>query len=189
MGMPAVQDRRWTAAEVRAIPNDGKRYEVVDGELLVSPGPAWSHQAAVFFLQRALHDYVRAENVGFVLAGPADIEPDDYTLVEPDVFVVPLTSGKRPRHWREANKLLLAAEVLSPGSRRHDRVVKRDLYRRLGAVYWIVDLDAGLLERWMPEDLRPEILTDNVEWHAEGASQPVRINLDELFREAALGDE
>jgi Uma2 family endonuclease len=184
MGMPAVEQRRWTAAEVRAIPSDGKRYEVVDGELLVSPGPPWSHQAAVFYLQRALHDYVRAHSAGFVLDGPADVEPDDYTLVEPDVFVVPLIGGKRPRDWREAQRLLLVIEVLSPSSRRYDRVVKRGLYRRMGAEYWIVDLDAQLVERWMPGDDRPEVLSDSIEWTAPGVSESVRIDLVELWREA-----
>jgi Uma2 family endonuclease len=83
---------------------------------------------------------------------------------------------------------MLVIEVLSPGSRRHDRVIKRALYRRMGAEYWIVDPDARLVERWLPNDERPEIIADRIEWKAEGADHTVSIDLHELFREATLGE-
>ena len=98
MGMPQpIAD--WTVERVLALPEDGNRYEVVDGELLVSPAPSLPHQAAVATLARLLHPFVDAHSLGAVLHSPADIELDDRTLVQPDLFVAPLVEGRRPRSW------------------------------------------------------------------------------------------
>jgi Uma2 family endonuclease len=188
MGMPAVESHRWTADEVRALPEEpGKRYECVDGELLVSPGPRIPHQYAVGFLHVTLHEYCRATGIGVVLMGPGELELDTFTLVQPDVFVVPLHEGKRPMSQEEIGNARLIVEVLSPSTARFDRILKRQRYQRQGVELWIVDLDARLVERWMPDDSRPEILTDTVVWHPSGAAQPLVIALAELFAEA-LGE-
>jgi len=188
MGMPAVQSHRWTADEVRALPDEpGKRYECVDGELLVSPGPRIPHQYAVGFLLRTLHAYCSATGAGAVLMGPGELELDPFTLVQPDVFVVPLNGGKRPMTQDELGNPRLVIEVLSPSTARFDRVVKRQRYQRQAIELWIVDLDARLVERWTPEDARPEILTDSATWHPSGAEFPLAIGLSDLFAEA-LGE-
>jgi Uma2 family endonuclease len=185
MGMPAVQSHRWTADEVRALPDvPGKRYECVDGELLVSPGPRVAHQYAVGFLLIALSRYCAATGAGAVLMGPGELELDAFTLVQPDVFVVPLIAGKRPMSQQEFGNARLIIEVLSPSTARFDRLVKRPRYQRQGVELWIVDLDSRLVERWTPDDDRPEILTDVVTWHPEGTGQPLTISLAELFAEA-----
>lgn len=86
MAMPAVQSHRWTADEVRVLPEEpGKRYECVDGELLVSPGPRRPHQYAVGFLYATLRAYCKETSAGAVLMGPGELELDAYTLVQPDV--------------------------------------------------------------------------------------------------------
>jgi Uma2 family endonuclease len=189
MGMPAMADRVWTAAEVRALPDEpGKRFEVVDGELLVSPSPSYAHQRAVGFLYRKLHDYLRRFRAGDVLPAPADVELDERTLVQPDLFVVPLVDGRPPRDFAEAARLLLAIEVISPSTGRSDRVVKRPRYQRADAVYWIIDLDARLVERWTPGDERPEVLTTVIEWMTADAPEPLVVDLKELFAEA-LGED
>jgi Uma2 family endonuclease len=71
--------------------------------------------------------------------------------------------------------------VLSPSSAQHDRVRKRPLYQRHVPEYWIVDLDARLVERWRPDDDRPEILTGVLAWHPAGASEPFRLELPAYF--------
>ena len=185
MGMPAVQSHRWTADEVRALPDvPGTRYECVDGELLVSPGPRIPHQYAVAFLLVALRQYCSATGAGAVLMGPGELELDTFTLVQPDVFVVPLNAGKRPMSQEELGNARLIVEVLSPSTARFDRVVKRQRYQRQGVELWIVDLDSRLVERWVPDDHRPEILTDVVTWQPEGAAHALTISLAELFAEA-----
>ncbi len=188
MGMPAVEDRRWTADEVRELPDEpGKRYECVDGELLVSPGPRISHQYAVAFLLERLQVYCRERQAGAVLMAPGEIELDSHTLVQPDVFIVPLVNGRRPQTTEELGNPILVVEVLSPSTARHDRIVKRARYQRQGVEMWIVDLDSRLVERWMPDSERPEIVTDRLAWQPSGAPAPLEINLNDLFEEA-LGE-
>lgn len=108
----------WTAEMVRALPDDGQRYECVDGELLVSPAPDFPHQRIVGAVYRRLYEYLRGTTLGEVSFSPADIELDRHTLVQPDVFVVPLGAAGPPRTWRDIEGLLLAVEVLSPSTAR-----------------------------------------------------------------------
>ena len=106
MGMPQTA-QRWTADMVRALPDDGKRYEVIAGELFVTPAPRLPHQAAVMALALRLHPYIATHRLGDVLPSPADIEFDPETLVQPDVFVAPLVGERRPRAWTEITGLVL----------------------------------------------------------------------------------
>lgn len=188
MAMPAIDGHRWTAEEVRALPDEpGKRFECVDGELLVSPGPRLPHQSAVVLLTRLLDEYCASSGVGSLFNGPGELELDLYTLVQPDLFVLPLVGGKRARSQEEAGQPLLFVEVLSPSTARHDRVVKRGRYQRSGVEYWIIDLDARLAERWTPESRAPEIVIETLHFHPDGASAPLLIALQALIEEA-LGE-
>jgi Uma2 family endonuclease len=181
MGMPHTAER-WTAERVRALPADGNRYEVIAGELFVTPAPSFDHQDAVLQILRPIQDYVARTGAGYPAISPADIEFDDETLVQPDLFVVPLIDGRRPRRWSDITGLLLAVEVLSPSTARADRTVKRRLFQRAGVPeYWIVDVEARLVERWRPGDARPEIVTDALAWQPDPAHAPLVINLPPLF--------
>lgn len=123
MGMPhPIAD--WTVAQVLELPDDGNRYEVVDGERLVSPAPSLPHQEAVQAVYQRVRPLVDTHQLGRVLLSPADIEFDERTLVQPDLFVAPLVDGRRPRSWKDIRTLLLAVEVLSPTTARADRHVK-----------------------------------------------------------------
>jgi Uma2 family endonuclease len=180
MGMPQTA-HYWTPDEVRALPADGRRYEVIAGELLVTPSPAFPHQEAVLTLVRALSDYLDKTRVGHAAISPADLTPEPGALVQPDAFVVGLVDGRRPRAWADIERLLLAIEVLSPSTARADRTVKRRLFQRAGVEYWIVDLEARLVERWRPGDERPEILTERLEWVPEQNLEPLVIDLTGFF--------
>lgn len=166
MAMPAALPTYWTAQLVRALPEDGKRYECIDGELLVSPSPKARHQRAVLALALVLAPFVRTHRLGEVLHSPADIELEPETLVQPDLFVLaPRADGGRIREWTDVEGLLLAIEVLSPSTARSDRTVKRRFFQRVGVPeYWVVDLDAQVVERWRPHDERPEIITGTLTW-------------------------
>ena len=184
MSMPA-STRRWTVDEVRAMQDEERpwpRYELIDGELLVTPGPRRVHQYAVVELFRMLDPYVRAQGVGVVELSPADIELELGTIVQPDVFVSPLIDGRRPMHWPQTTSLILAVEVISPSNLRADRVTKRGFYtRRDVAEYWVIDLDARIVERNIGKDPRPEVLDATLEWNPSGASQPLVIDLPAYF--------
>jgi Uma2 family endonuclease len=99
MHMPVTQ-RHWTTAAVRALPDDGNRYELIGGELLVTPAPRWSHQEAVGELHLQLRLYLDREAAGHVMLSPADIELEPGTIVQPDVFVLP--GAQRARAWTPA---------------------------------------------------------------------------------------
>ena len=189
MGMAATQTPdRWTVAMLHALPDDGRRHEIIDGELLVTPSPTYAHQWAVLALYRRLDAYLRGNRAGYVLTAPADVRFDALTVVQPDLFVVPQREGGRPMSWDEAGGALLTVEVLSPASAAADRVRKRALYQRQGVPeYWIVDLDARVIERWRPADERPEILNERLAWAPEGAAEPMTIELREFWREAFEG--
>lgn len=184
----ALERKHWTVADYMALPDDGKRYEIIDGELFVTPAPTWDHQGLVGRVFIRLADYVDGTGVGVATMSPADIEIADDTVVQPDVFVVPLIGGARPRTWKDVTSLLLAVEVLSPSTARVDRTIKRRRYQRAGVgEYWIVDGEARVIERWRPMDERPEILSDELAWQPDPAHEPLRIALPEFFS-AALGD-
>jgi len=180
----ALRPMRWTADMVRALPEDRNRCEVIEGELFVSPGPSWIHQHAVAALFVRLYGFLRGSRAGHPLVAPADVEFSDDTLVQPDIFVVPLVHGKAPRRWEEVRQLLLAIEVSSPSTARTDRVHKRELYLSRGArEYWVVDIDAQLIERWRAGDVRPEILDGMIEWRPDDKSEPFVIDVAEYFAE------
>jgi Uma2 family endonuclease len=172
----------YTADMVRAMPDDGNRYEVVYGELLVTPAPRVWHQVLVQRLTFAIELYLRREPAGMVLNAPADISWGRDVLVQPDVFVV-LPEEARTLTWSRMQTLLLVAEVLSPSTARGDRMLKRLRYREAGVpLYWLVDGDERSVEVWTPADDFPAIERDRLVWQAPGARMPFTLTLEELFR-------
>lgn len=188
MAYPQRMATEWTAAMVAALPDDGNRYEVLDGELAVTPAPSWDHQRVALALCHALSSYLRADGLGEALVAPADVEFSSRRLLEPDVFVVPRTTDvPRPRSYADATRLMLAIEVLSPSTARRDRGVKRRIYMDEQVdEYWIVDADAWCIERWWRGDDRPEIVMEKLEWQPEGAGEALVIDVQRLFEEALI---
>jgi Uma2 family endonuclease len=194
MGMPHAAER-WTADQVRALPDDGNRYELVSGELVVTPAPRASHQVAVSELEAWLRRAVNSPGapVGVarlhVLHSPADISLGEDEVLQPDLFVYATASGRLVRDWSEIDALFLVIEVLSPSTARYDRVVKRVRYQRAGVPeYWVVDLDARIIECWRPGDERPQILAERISWQAGAAAPAAELALP-LFFATVLGDD
>ena len=185
MAMPArLQDTEWTVERALALPDDGARHEVLDGEHFVTPAPSWRHQAVVEVLQPKLREYVARHRLGWAKHSPADIVFSPRRLVQPDIFVVPWRDGGTPRGWSEVKSLLLAVEVLSPSTARADRHRKRVIYQSERVPeYWIVDADARLVERWRPDDDRPEIILDELAWRPREDAEPFRLPLGPFFEE------
>jgi Uma2 family endonuclease len=131
-----------------------------------------------------LREFTLRNGIGHVFIAPADVGFSRTRLVQPDVFVVPLVNGRRPSHFDGVKRLRLAIEVLSPSTSRADRVAKQMLYRSENVVeYWIVDLDARVIERLTPNEPRPELLVDSIVWNLPGATAPLTIDLPAYFAE------
>jgi Uma2 family endonuclease len=168
---------------VRALPDDGKRYEVVHGELLVTPAPRPPHQVIVTRLAVALGRCLERHPGGVVLVSPADISWGRRdVLVQPDVFVV-AREEVRTDDWSRMRTLLLVVEVLSPSTARADRFVKRRRYQEAGVpLYWIVDGDARQVEVWTPEAELPQMERQRLVWQPAARPELFELELEELFR-------
>ena len=183
MGMAAPT--YWTGDMVRALPDDGNRYELVNGELLVSPSPRFRHQRLVGRLHYAIESYLRSQSAGEALMAPADISwGDEHVLTQPDVFAIPSRYAST-EHWEDVRDLLLIVEVLSPSTARNDRFVKRPEYqRRRVPVIWLVEGDERYVEIWTPDAAFPQIERERLTWQPNGAREPFSLGLSELFRPA-----
>ena len=175
----ATVARRWTLDELHALPEDGNTYEVIRGELFVTPAPTPTHGTVSALLIRILGPYVDREDLGLVYFPRAVLQFED-SEVEPDLMV-------RQRHfgdsttWAAAPIPSLVVEVFSPSTKRRDQNQKRDLY-----------LDAGVAEYWMVDPERRAIIvitrgqtnrvvTDEMSWHPAGASAALVFLVADVF--------
>lgn len=180
--MPMAAPVYYSAEMVRALPDDGNRYETVHGELLVTPAPRLWHQEVVGRLFVALRAYLERYPVGHVLQSPADISWSEDILVQPDLFVADLHQA-RSLDWSNVKTLLLTVEVLSPTTARYDRFTKRRLYQEVGIpLYWIVEPEQGFIEVWTPDDELPRVERERVRWSPDGADEPLTVDLKELLK-------
>jgi Uma2 family endonuclease len=161
-------------------PDDGTRYELLEGMLLVTPAPSYAHQIVATrlaaMLTNALTDSAHVVAVGAIQRGK-------HTQLQPDVLVCP--PGFRPTlNWRDISGWWLAVEVLSPSSRLYDREVKRGAYLALGVEeYWIVDPDDCSVEMWSRSTPEARQATDVLLWQPPALSRPISIDLRQLFRD------
>ncbi|MDP3774940.1 MAG: Uma2 family endonuclease [Gemmatimonadales bacterium] len=182
MAMPVLPEvRRYTVAEALALPDDGNRYEVVHGELLVTPAPRAVHQGVVTRLLVRLAEYLKPLGLERTLfSGPADIFWGDDVWVQPDILVV--VPEEVSTDWRTYKTLRLVIEVLSPSSTRGDRVVKRGVYQENRvATYWVVDADRRVVEVWHPKDEAPESVTDVLRWRVTPDAPELEIVLNDVW--------
>lgn len=122
------------------IPDDGKRYEVIHGELFMSPSPIFRHQRISMSLTLILGAYVEETGAGILVAAPMDVILSEHNVVQPDVLFISKgrTSIITEKNIQGAPDLLI--EILSEGNRRHDEVVKRKVYESFGVQeYWVID--------------------------------------------------
>ncbi len=147
MGTVTVMPRGgdWTVDDLAGLPDDGLRYELVDGTLLVSPAPTKVHQRAVGRLYLLLTSVCPPDLEVFL--APTDYQPTRGRSLQPDLLVV---RRDDPGDAAVTTPLTLAVEVLSPSSRSVDRVLKRELYEQSGVqAYWVVDPGEQVVTVWL----------------------------------------
>jgi len=174
---------RYTADEIRRFPDDRLRYEVIHGQLFVTPSPGTRHQRAVRELARLLQAYLVRHQLGECLTAPFEVLFADDSAVQPDLLVVLASQRDRLTAERFHGAPSLVVEVVSFSSKRTDRLEKRDLYRAEHvAEYWIVDTDRRQVERWRPGDESPEIVTTELVWRPVASAPTLAIALEPLFQ-------
>lgn len=135
--------RPLTRADLEQMPDDGHRYELLDGALLVTPAPSVRHQHVLGRLYAVLDKACAADLL--VLFAPVDVPLTEHTVLQPDLLVVRKEDVLAERPLRP----LLAVEVLSPSTRRLDLTVKREALEASGCPsYWTVDPEAAELRAW-----------------------------------------
>ena len=157
--------RKLSYPDYAAIPEDGLRHEIIDGDHYVNPAPNLYHQAVSKRLQHQLYTRIELAGLGILYYAPCDVQLSEHDIVQPDLLVV-LSSRTRiftPTKVKGAPDLLV--EILSEGTAAYDRTLKRDLYERSGVrEYWIVDPSEHTLEQLVLQDgeYRSRIVSDKV---------------------------
>jgi Uma2 family endonuclease len=158
---------RLTYDDFCALPDDGRRYEILDGDLYMSLSPETPHQDIVGNLFAILHQHIRGQKLGRVFVAPLDVLLDEHNIVEPDLIFV--STERRAiitrKNIQGAPDLLV--EVLSPSTSKRDLRDKRNVYARSGVrFYWIIDPDEHtLLELQLSGNAYSAIAT-----HKQGAT-------------------
>lgn len=139
--VPGPKQGEWTYSQYAALPDDGERYEIIDGVLyLMPPSPKEWHQQAVVLLTIYLGNHVQLAGLGRVYVAPFDVELAFNTVVQPDILVILQENMDRITPSRVVGAPDLAVEVLSPGTARYDRLKKSWAYAQAGVrEYWLVD--------------------------------------------------
>jgi Uma2 family endonuclease len=137
---------KYTHADLLAMPDDGKRREIIEGELFVAPSPLTNHQRILFNLTVAFAKFLEVHPVGEVLIAPLDVILSDHDVLEPDLLLVLKEHEAIIKDWvRGAPDLVV--EILSPTTEARDRGPKMKAYARFGVrEYWIVDPVAQVIE-------------------------------------------
>jgi len=136
-----------TYDEYALLPQDRNRYEILDGELYMTPSPDYLHQLVLYRLVAILSAYVEPRELGQLLFAPMDVLLDEINIVQPDLLF--LSRLKIPSRGAKNIRVApdLVVEILSPSSAEQDRVNKKRIYARHGVPhYWIVDPNDRIFE-------------------------------------------
>jgi Uma2 family endonuclease len=175
----AIMVPHYTVDDLATLPNDGNRYELLDGVLLVTPGPSVGHQVIASRIQTRLSNAVQLTGIAYVV-GPGVVVRLPNTQLQPDILVFP-TSYNADTDWRKIKENWLAVEVLSRSSKIYDREFKKDAYFALGVgQVWLVDRWTKSVEVWRSPASR-RIARDTLRWQAPKGGPTVTLDLAEVF--------
>ncbi|HEX9563369.1 MAG TPA: Uma2 family endonuclease [Gemmatimonadaceae bacterium] len=169
----------WTLDDLDRLPDDGNRYELLHGELFVTPPPEPDHETAIARLNRILVPFVERHRLGLVFCGHPVMRTSE-SHVQPDLAVRQPPASKSK--WESAPVPILVVEALSPSTMRRDRGPKREFYVEKVRVpdYWIVDVDDRSITVVRPggADL---VVRDSFEWSPPAVGATLEVNLDDVF--------
>ena len=170
----------WTLDELHRLPDDGNKYELVRGELFVTPAPSNVHQTIIARLTMLLVPYVTRHRVGMVHHARSVVRARG-SETEPDLFVRDAAPGVT-NNWEDAPAPTLVVEVLSDSTRRRDLGAKRAYYMDDVGVpeYWIVDPETRTIRAARPGQ-DDAVVTDTMIWHPRGAGEPLDFTVADIF--------
>jgi Uma2 family endonuclease len=139
------QHKVWTYEDLLTLPDDGKRYEIIAGEIIKVPAPSGPHQYITLLLGSIMLQFVRLRKLGWVFTAPFDVRLNSYFVLQPDIVFLKHADPTRSA-LNEIKRIDgapdLVVEVVSPSSQGYDRVKKLSSYATFGVPeYWIVDLE------------------------------------------------
>src|SRR5690242_12506202 len=176
MSMPA---KAWTLEELHRLPDDGNKYELIRGELFVTPPPSVDHEEVLARLTDVLAEYVKEHGLGRVYHPRAVIRFEG-SEAEPDLMVRAVPPGVHGNAWEKLPAPLLVVEVLSPTTRRRDLVNKRDYYLDAGSgEYWLVDSEQREI-RTVRRGAGDVLTRESLVWRA-GEGEPLVVDVPSLF--------
>ncbi len=145
--MPGPEQGSWTYDDYAALPDDGHRYEIVNGVLVMAPSPNGSHQDAVLRIAHYLLAHVEFAGLGKVRLAPFDVQLTPKEVFQPDVLVVLSAHLERVLEKKVVGAPDLAVEVASPSTALYDRVTKYEKYAHAGVQeYWIANIEAKTIQ-------------------------------------------
>lgn len=175
----------WTLDQLDRLPDDGNKYELVDGELFVTPVPAFAHERLQLVLHRILARHVEDASIGEVYGSHSAIRSGQ-SEVQPDLSVRRILTTM-PKAWSDVPLPILVVEIVSPTTRRRDYEHKRDFYLRICIPeYWIVD-GAQRTIRVVKSNAADIVAKQELMWHPAGAAAPLTIDVAKYFHDA-IGD-
>lgn len=176
----ATETRQWTLAELHRLPDDGNRYELVRGELFVTPAPSNPHERIAARLTRIIDPYAAKHGLGDVYH-PRAVMMFDGSQLEPDLMVRLPHADEDNQAWETAPIPSLVVEIVSRTTWRRDRNEKRALYLDAGvAEYWFVDGAERTITVVKPASADVTV-RDTMCWHPNGASEPLCFDVSEVF--------
>lgn len=139
-----------TYKDYLAFPDDGQRYEVIDGEVHVTPSPTTHHQDVLGNLNDVVRAHVRTNDLGKVFFAPCDVLFNDDTVVQPDLIYISKARANIVQRANVAGAPDLLVEILSPSTAALDRSLKLQTYQKHGvAHYWLLDPERSELEEYV----------------------------------------
>lgn len=165
---------------------EGKRYEILEGELFVVPSPGYDHQRIARNLMWRLWEFVRARGLGEVLDAPMDVLLSEEDVVQPDILFVskPRLGIVTEKNIRGAPDLVV--EILSPSTAERDRTLKEKLYHRFGVrEFWLVDPAARSVEvkTWAREGFQTEQVFPEGSTLRSPLLDGLSLDLEEIFQD------